>query len=65
MKSCSPSEHGLQRLRPGELADLLEDLGRAERRDLLARLTPELAADALEEMDEEELAQLLRESGSG
>jgi CBS domain-containing protein/sporulation protein YlmC with PRC-barrel domain len=58
------SEHGLQRLRPGELADLLEDLGRAERHDLLAQLTPEQAADALEEMQEEELVQLLRESGT-
>src|SRR5580658_6394176 len=56
------AEHGLQRLRPGELADLLEDLGRTERRDLLARLSPEKAADALEEMQEEELVQLLRES---
>jgi CBS domain-containing protein len=56
------ADHGLQRLRPGELADLLEDLGRTERRDLLARLSPELAADALEEMEEEELVQLLRES---
>jgi CBS domain-containing protein len=55
---------GLQRLRPGELADLLEDLGRAERRDLLAQLTPEQAADALEEMQAEELVQLLRESGT-
>jgi CBS domain-containing protein/sporulation protein YlmC with PRC-barrel domain len=53
---------GLQRLRPGELADLLEDLGRTERRDLLAQLSPERAADALEEMQEEELMQLLRES---
>jgi CBS domain-containing protein len=58
------AEHGLQRLRPGELADLLEDLGRAERQDLLARLTPEQAADALEEMQEEELVQLLRELGT-
>jgi CBS domain-containing protein len=57
------SERGLQRLRPGELADLLEDLGRTERRDLLAQLTPERAADALEEMQQEELVQLLRESG--
>jgi CBS domain-containing protein len=56
------SEAGLQRLRPGELADLLEDLGRSERRDLLAQLSPEQAADALEEMQEEELVQLLRES---
>jgi CBS domain-containing protein/sporulation protein YlmC with PRC-barrel domain len=58
------AEHGLQRLRPGELADLLEDLGRTERRDLLAQLTPQQAADALEEMQEEELVQLLRESGT-
>ncbi|HEX3713683.1 MAG TPA: CBS domain-containing protein [Trebonia sp.] len=58
------SGRGLQRLRPGELADLLEDLGRTERRDLLAQLTPEQAADALEEMQEEELVQLLRESGT-
>jgi len=58
------SERGLQRLRPGELADLLEDLGRTERRDLLAKLTPQQAADALEEMQEEELVQLLRESGT-
>ena len=58
------SEHGLQRLRPGELADLLEDLGRTERQDLLGQLTPEQAADALEEMQEEELVQLLRESGT-
>jgi CBS domain-containing protein/sporulation protein YlmC with PRC-barrel domain len=58
------SSRGLQRLRPGELADLLEDLGRAERRDLLAQLSPERAADALEEMQDEELVQLLRESGT-
>jgi CBS domain-containing protein len=56
------ASHGLQRLRPGELADLLEDLGRAERQDLLSQLTPQQAADALEEMQEEELVQLLRES---
>jgi CBS domain-containing protein/uncharacterized protein YrrD len=56
------AEHGLQRLRPGELADLLEDLGRTERQDLLSRLTPQQAADALEEMQDEELVRLLRES---
>ncbi len=55
---------GLQRLRPGELADLLEDLGRTERQDLLNQLPPERAADALEEMQEEELVQLLRESST-
>jgi Mg/Co/Ni transporter MgtE len=58
------SEGGLQRLRPGELADLLEDLGRTERQALLAQLSPEQAADALEEMQSEELVQLLRESGT-
>ncbi|MDA8343472.1 MAG: CBS domain-containing protein [Actinomycetota bacterium] len=52
---------GLQRLRPGELADLLEDLQRPERQRLLDALPPGEAADALEEMDPEELAALLRE----
>jgi CBS domain-containing protein len=56
------SERGLQRMRPGELADLLEDLGRSERKELLAHLSPDQAADALEEMQPDELAQLLRES---
>jgi len=52
----------LHRLRPSELADLLEELGRRERQELLAALEPETAADALEEMDAEELESLLRES---
>ena len=52
----------LERLRPGELADLLEDLMRPERQKLLDSLTPDEAADALEEMDPEELASLLREA---
>lgn len=52
----------LRRLRPGELADLLEDLGRDARQELLASLEPERAADALEEMDPEELGALLRET---
>jgi flagellar motility protein MotE (MotC chaperone) len=56
------SHEGMQRLRPGELADLLEDLGRAARQELLASLEPEAAADALEEMDPEELGALLRET---
>jgi hypothetical protein len=56
------SNAGLERLRPGELADLLEDLMRPERQKLLDSLTPEGAADALEEMDPEELASLLREA---
>jgi Mg/Co/Ni transporter MgtE len=56
------SHDELRRLRPGELADLLEDLGRDARQELLASLEPERAADALEEMDPEELEALLRET---
>lgn len=52
----------LRRLRPGELADLLEELGRDERQELLARLDQETAADALEEMEPDHLGALLRES---
>lgn len=52
----------LRRLHPSELADLLEDLGRRERHELLAVLEPETAADALEEMEAEELGALLREA---
>jgi CBS domain-containing protein len=56
------SHDELRRLRPGELADLLEDLGRDARQELLASLEPGQAADALEEMDPEELGALLRET---
>ena len=56
------TNEGLHRLRPGELADLLEDLRRDERRELLSALGPDEAADALEEMQPEDLEQLLRES---
>ena len=56
------SQDELRRLRPGELADLLEDLGRDARQELLASLEPGRAADALEEMDPEELGALLRET---
>jgi CBS domain-containing protein len=56
------SHEGLQRLRPGELADLLEDLGRDARQELLESLDPEAAADALEEMEPGELESLLREA---
>jgi CBS domain-containing protein len=55
------SHDGLRRLRPAELADLLEDLGRVERQELLDRLEPDTAADALEEMEPPELEALLRE----
>jgi len=55
------SHEGLRRLRPAELADLLEDLGRDERQALLECLEPDTAADALEEMEPPELEALLRE----
>jgi CBS domain-containing protein len=52
----------LNTLRPAELADLLEDLGRRERHELLELVEPEAAADALEEMDADQLHQLLTET---
>ena len=51
----------LRRLRPAELADVLEGLGRPGRQELLASLGDDLAADALEEMEPHELTALLRE----
>lgn len=59
------SHEGLHRLRPGELADLLEALDREQQRQLLETLDPEEAADALEEMDPEELESLLRGADPG
>ena len=52
----------LNTLRPAELADLLEDLGRRERHELLELVEPDTAADALEEMDAGQLHQLLAEA---
>ena len=52
----------LRRLRPGELADLLEGLASPERQQLLAALDPGSAADALEEMEADDLESLLRET---
>ena len=52
----------LNRLRPGELADLLEELGRSQRQELLAALDADTPADALEEMEIDDLLQLLRDS---
>jgi CBS domain-containing protein len=52
----------LRRLRPADLAHLLEDLDRPRRQELLAALDAGTAADALEEMDEDERDQLLRET---
>jgi CBS domain-containing protein len=51
----------LARLRPGELADILEELGRTERHELLESLEPDSAADVLEEMEPDELRTLLRD----
>ncbi|MEV5875340.1 CBS domain-containing protein [Streptomyces sp. NPDC052101] len=56
------SRAALHRLRPADLADILEDLGRNERQQLLDWLEPEQAADALEEMEPAELENLLREA---
>lgn len=56
------SRSALHRLRPADLADILEDLGRSERQQLLGWLEPEQAADALEEMEPAELENLLREA---
>jgi CBS domain-containing protein len=53
------AHRGLQRLRPADLADLLEDLGRPERRELLSMLPPEDAADVLEEMEPDHVRFLL------
>jgi CBS domain-containing protein len=55
------SHAALRRLRPAELADVLEGLGRPGRQELLASLDHDIAADALEEMEPDELTALLRE----
>ncbi len=57
----SSKDEALARLRPGQLADLLEDLDRTSRQELLTRLEPEVAADALEEMEDGDLNALLRD----
>ena len=51
----------LRRLRPAELADVLEELERPGRKELLASLDHDFAADVLEEMEPDELTALLRE----
>jgi CBS domain-containing protein len=55
------SHSALRRLRPAELADVLEGLGRPGRQEVLDSLGNDLAADALEEMEPPELTALLRE----
>lgn len=54
----------LRAMRPADLADLLEELGRSQRQELLGHLDPETAADAIEEMEPEDVEQLLRESST-
>lgn len=56
----SKENKGLHKLRPAELADLIEDLGQRERQLLIEMLDPEVAADAMEEMDSDDLDELLR-----
>lgn len=53
------SNRELRRLRPADLALLLEDIGQPQREQLLAALELDLAADALEEMDEDQRGEVL------
>lgn len=50
---------GLKKLRPGELADILENLDRAARNELTEQIDIETVADAVEEMEEDEVGELL------
>jgi CBS domain-containing protein len=51
----------LRRLRPADLADLLEELARGPRRELLNSLDADIGADALEEMEADEAEAALRD----
>jgi CBS domain-containing protein len=55
------TQEGLRLLDPGELAELLDDLGRSERLELLQHLDLESAADTLEVLDDEDAVALLRD----
>jgi len=55
------TQEGLRLLNPGELAELLDDLGRSERLELLEHLDLESAADTLEVLDDEDAVALLRD----
>lgn len=52
---------GLRRLKPAELADLIEEASDREQRELLSRVhaNPDLEADVFEELDEDEANDLL------
>jgi flagellar motility protein MotE (MotC chaperone) len=56
----SNSRDKLGKLRPADLADLIEDLDGREQSAFVSLLDPEIAADALEEMEEDDLQSLLR-----
>jgi CBS domain-containing protein len=53
---------GIRQLRPADLADLLEDLARPERQQLISMLDADEAADVLEEMEPDELEEVLRDA---
>jgi len=55
---------GLGRLRPGELADVLERLDDSARDELASTLRTETVADALEEMEPKSIENFLRESST-
>jgi CBS domain-containing protein/sporulation protein YlmC with PRC-barrel domain len=55
------TQEGLRLLNPGELAELLDDLGRSERLELLQHLDLESAADTLEVLDDDDAVALLRD----
>ena len=59
LKSTSST---LRALPPGEIADLLEELGRTQREQLLDQLDTATAADVIEEMPPEDVETVLRDS---
>ena len=56
----------LRRLKPAQIADLIEEASREEQEELLAQVhsDPELEADVFEELDEDQQSQLLRSRSS-
>lgn len=56
------TQRELRRLRPGDIVDLLEELGRSQRQELLDVLDEATAADVLEELDEDDAVRVLREA---
>ena len=56
----SGTRAALSQLRPADLADLIEDLAGREQGALIEMLDPDLAADVLEEMEDDELEGVLR-----